>query len=102
MPNTRPPNEKPAALATEPVGLTVTMGMAMVGPDVMKPGIDDAVLGPPKFIEETVLDDTKAVAVVAGFKTELDTCVARWLRPDVVPFDDSEVPWLANPDDLVP
>ena len=44
MPNIRPPNEKPAALATDPVGLIVVMGRAMIGPDVMKLGIDDAVL----------------------------------------------------------
>ena len=44
MSDTRPPNEKPAALATEPVGLIAAMGMAMVGPDVIEPGIDDVVL----------------------------------------------------------
>lgn len=44
MPYTRLPSEKPAALATEPVGLVVAMGMVIVGPDVIEPGIDNVVL----------------------------------------------------------
>lgn len=99
MSNIRLPNEKSAALAPEPVGLTVGMGMEMVGPDVIETGIDDAVLGRPKLVEETSFDHPKAVEAVAEMEVQLDTCVIRELRPDVVPFDGSEVPLIAIADD---
>lgn len=51
-----------------------------------------------------VFDDLGTVEAMVGSQIELDTCVVTWLRPNVVPFDDNEVPrpWLALSNDLVP
>ena len=71
----------------------------MVGPDVIETGIDDAVLGRPTLVEETSFDHPRAVEAVAEMEVQLDTCVIRELRPDVVPFDGSKVPLIAIVDD---
>lgn len=99
MPNTNPPRETPAALATEAAGFTVVMGMAMVGPVVIEPGVDDAVIEGPTVAEETVFDDPMADITVARF--ELDNWVVPELKPDTVPFNDRDVPAIADADDPV-
>lgn len=78
------------------------MGLAIVGPDVMEPEIDDAVLEGPMVFTESVFDSPRAVDAETEIELEFDTCVVRALRPDTVAFDNSEAPVIADADDLVP
>ena len=71
----------------------------MVGPDVIETAIDDVVLGRPTLVEETSFDHPRAVEAVVEMEVQLETCVIRELRPDVVPFDGNEVPLIAIADD---
>lgn len=94
IPSISPPREIPAALATEPVGSTVMIGMEMVGPDVIEAGINDAILEEATVIGETVFDNPRAVIAVA--KLELNNRVDGEPRTNNVPFEDREVTPVAD------
>lgn len=101
MPNINAPNEMPAALATEPVGLIVATGIAMAGPDVIEPGILDIALEETEVAEIVVLDNPRAVGAVAEVECAVGICVVAELRPDDDSFDAREVPRFADAEDQV-